>query len=59
MTKIKTPFVLFGNDIYFCHYSDEYWFETDYNQLDVMSADMIDFAYNYVNGKEEYEEDNE
>lgn len=53
MSKIKTQFVLFGNVIYFCYDSDEYWFETDYKQLDVMSADMIDFAYNYVNGEQD------
>ena len=49
MSKIKTPFTLFDNTIYFCYDSGEYWFETDYNQLDVMSAEMIDFAYNYIN----------
>lgn len=54
-SKVKTPFILFGNIIYFCYDSDEYWFETDYNQLDVMSAEMIDFAYNHINKEEEDE----
>lgn len=54
-SKIKTPFILFGDAIYFCYDSDEYWFETDYNQLDVMSAEMINFAYNYLNSEKEDE----
>ena len=52
MNKVKTTFVIFGYDVYFCYDSDEYWFETDYNQLDVMSKDMITFAFNYIKGVE-------
>ena len=52
MNKVKTTFVISGYDIYFCYDSDEYWFETKYNKIDVMSKDMITFAFNYIKGVE-------
>lgn len=56
MNKVQTHFVLFEDIIYFCYDSDEYWFETDYCQLDVMSKDMIEFAYNYIQKGKKIEE---
>lgn len=48
ITKLNTGLYYEGREIYFCYMSDEYWFQTKYKNIDVLTKDMINFAHKII-----------